>query len=229
VATAQDIVRFYFIPSQKITPTLLAYDADHFRPMSTGAATSIDKLVDKTAGEMPSYFLYIGRHDPYKNLHRLMAAFAAIAPTCDCQLWFAGSTDARYTPTLQTQARELGIAERVRFLEYVAYDELPVLLNRAIAMVFPSLWEGFGFPILEAMACGTPVITSNLASMPEVAGDAAILIDPYNTAELSAAMQQVVGDAGVRSQLRSAGLVRASQFSWKKTAQETTAILQRYH
>jgi glycosyltransferase involved in cell wall biosynthesis len=154
-------------------------------------------------------------------------AFAALSNK-DYDLQIAGSADRRYTPVLQAQAQALGVGDRVKFLEYVPYAELPVLLNQAIALVFPSLWEGFGFPVLEAMACGTPVITSNLSSLPEVAGDAALLVDPYNEAEMTAAMQTIATDGGARSQLRSAGLARASQFSWAKTGQATAELLRHY-
>jgi glycosyltransferase involved in cell wall biosynthesis len=217
-ATADDIVSYFQIPARKITPILLAHDAANFRVIE-----SSDQL--DTASR--PYFFYLGRVDPYKNLQRVISAFAAL-PHKDYELWIAGSADRRYTPLLQTQAQTLGVSDRVKFLEYVPYAELPVLLNRAIALVFPSLWEGFGFPVLEAMACGTPVITSNLSSLPEVAGDAALLVDPYSEAEIAAAMQTIATDAGVRSELRSAGLARASQFSWAKTGQATAALLRQY-
>ena len=213
VATARDLTDFFQIPAQKITPILLAHNAKHFRFL-----------------DLPTrnYFLYLGRSDTYKNLQRLITAFAAL-PTCkDYELWLAGPTDKRYTPQLVAQIDSLGITAQVKFLDYVPYEELPVVINQAIALVFPSLWEGFGLPVLEAMACGTPVITSNLSSLPEVTGDAAILLDPYNVSEITAAMQTIVSEAQVRSQLRSAGLARASQFSWEKTGQSTAEVLQQF-
>jgi glycosyltransferase involved in cell wall biosynthesis len=214
VATAKDITDFYSISAAKITPILLAYDANHFR--------KLDLPNNKT-----SYFLYLGRHDPYKNIGRLIKAFAKI-PNRDYQLWIAGPSDKRYTLKLQAQIKELDLCDRVKFLDYVPYEQLPILLNQALALVFPSLWEGFGLPVLEAMACGTPVITSNLSSLPEVTGDAAILIDPYNVDEMAAAMQAVAEETELRSRLRVLSLQRASQFSWAKTGQATVEILQRY-
>jgi glycosyltransferase involved in cell wall biosynthesis len=216
IATAKDIVDFYNIPAQKITPIVLAYDRNNFRQLN------IDSFK-----EQPPYLLYLGRHDTYKNLLRLLDAFALI--TCrDCQLWFAGPPDKRNTPTLQTKITELGLSDRVKFLDYVPYQQLPILLNQAIALVFPTLWEGFGFPVLEAMACGTPVITSNLSSLPEVAAEAALLIDPYNVAEIASAMQTIVEDSQLRSHLSHLSLQRASQFSWEKTGQATVEILQKF-
>jgi glycosyltransferase involved in cell wall biosynthesis len=213
-ATAQDITRFFQIPATKITPIPLAHDAQHFRP-SPAPATS-----------PRPYFFYVGRPDPYKNLHRVIWALTALPP--DYQLLIAGSGDRRYTPLLQTQIQELGLTDRVQFLDYVTYDQLPILYSGAIALVFPSLWEGFGFPVLEAMACGAPVITSNLSSLPEVAGDAAILVNPYDENAIAEAMQRIAMDERGRSQLRVAGLARASEFSWAKTGQATAEILQRF-
>jgi glycosyltransferase involved in cell wall biosynthesis len=211
-ATADDIINFYQIPASKITPIPLAHDRTHFRHLNLPTR---------------NYFLYIGRQDSYKNLQRLITAFAAL-PNGDYELWLAGPTDKRYTPLLQAQVEELGITNHVKFLNYVDYNELPIIINAAIALVFPSLWEGFGFPVLEAMACGTPVITSNLSSLPEVAGDAAILINPYNTAEITDAMHRLTIDTELRSQLSIKGLARANQFSWEKTGQATVEVVSRF-
>lgn len=216
-ATAKDITNFCHIPSSKITPIPLAYDANHFRPL----------YLENAPTKYP-YFLYIGRHDPYKNLHRLITAFAALPNNGDYELWLAGPSDKRYTPGLKKQVEELGISERVKFLNYVPESELPKIINGAIALIFPSLWEGFGFPVLEAMACGTPVITSNLSSLPEVAGDAAILINPYNLNEITEAMQIIVTDSQLRSSLSTQGISRASQFYWEKTGLATVEVLSRY-
>jgi glycosyltransferase involved in cell wall biosynthesis len=161
-------------------------------------------------------------------LHRIIDAFATVPNCRDYQLWIAGPTNRRHTPALKAQADQLGLTHQVKFLDYVLYDQLPIMLNQAIALVFPSLWEGFGLPVLEAMACGTPVITSNLSSLPEVAGDAALLVNPYNTNEIAEAMQAVATDSALRSRLRALGLNRANQFSWEKTGQATVEVLQQF-
>jgi glycosyltransferase involved in cell wall biosynthesis len=212
-ATAKDITDFFNIPSKKITPTLLAYDDNHFRLLNLDAST---------------YFLYIGRHDPHKNLERLIEAFANLPNCHSYELWLVGSTDKRYTPSLIRQATNLGVHNQVKFIDYVSYDDLPKIISGAIALVFPSLWEGFGLPVLEAMACGTPVITSNLSSLPEVAGDAGILIDPYKVDEITDAMQAIANQSGLRSHLSQLGLERASLFSWEKTGKETVEVLKRF-
>lgn len=211
-ATADDVIDFYQITASKITPIPLAHDRNHFRYLNLPTH---------------NYFLYIGRHDPYKNLQRLINAFAAL-PNQDYELWLAGPNDARYTPVLQAQVEELEITNRVKFLNYIPYSELPTIINQAIALVFPSLWEGFGLPVLEAMACGTPVITSNLSSLPEVAGDAAILINPYNTEEITDAMQIIAADSELRSRLSLQGIKKSNQFSWEKTGQATAEVLSRF-
>ncbi|MFN4955028.1 MAG: glycosyltransferase family 4 protein, partial [Aphanizomenon sp.] len=131
-------------------------------------------------------------------------------------------------PLLEIQTQELGINHLVKFLNYVPYNELPIIINQAIALVFPSLWEGFGLPVLEAMACGTPVITSNISSLPEVAGDAAILINPYNIEEITAAMKIIINDSETRKQLSEKGLKRANQFTWEKTGLATVEVLKKY-
>lgn len=224
-ATAADVQKYYNIPAHKITSILLAHNPQHFFPCP-----------DKTSCT-PNYFLYLGRQDPYKNLSNLINAFAELINNSSIvtnselkqyQLWFAGPYDKRFTPTLQAQIQELGITNQVKFLNYVQYDELPKIISNAIALVFPSLWEGFGFPVLEAMACATPVITSNLSSLPEVTGEAAILIDPYNQSEISNAMGQIATDTNLRQKLCQQSLQRSQQFSWEKTAQQTIEVLSRY-
>ena len=215
-ATAKDIVDFYGINSRKITPILLGYDSNNFYPRK-GFSSAVRQ----------PYFLYLGRQDPYKNLTGLINAFAAI-PNKDCCLAIAGSTDPRFIPLLKQQIKELEIEPRVIFLDYLDYQELPKIISNAIALVFPTLWEGFGLPVLEAMACGTPVITSNLASLPEVAGEAATLIDPYNTAAITSAMVEIEQDPEMRSQLSQLSIKQAQKFSWKKTGIATKKVLQEY-
>ena len=212
-ATAKDVTDFFKIPSKKITPIPLGYDSQRFQFL-----------------DLPTknYFLYLGRHDHYKNLYRLIEAFANLPNSYEYELWFAGPTDNTYTPTLKTKIRELGLTNLVKFLDYVPTGELPKIISQAIALVFPSLWEGFGFPVLEAMGCGTPVITSNISSLPEVAGDAAILVNPKNVGEITDAMNIIAQDRGERSRLRTLSLARVKEFSWEKTGLATRQIIQQF-
>jgi glycosyltransferase involved in cell wall biosynthesis len=214
-ATARDLVDYYGIDADQITPILLGYDRLNFYPR------------ESTNSSEPPYFLYLGRPDPYKNLAGLIAAFAQL-PCQDYHLAIAGSSDPRFTPQLQQQAQELGIAHRVQWLNYLSYQELPQVISNAVALVFPTFWEGFGLPVLEAMACGTPVITSNLASLPEITENAAILVNPYNTAEITGAMMDLITDQTMQSQLSKLSLQQAQKFSWAKTGAATQAILQGY-
>ncbi|OHY34124.1 mannosyltransferase [Cylindrospermopsis raciborskii CS-508] len=212
-ATADDIIKFYQVPSSKITPIPLACDSSHF------------KFLDLPTR---NYFLYIGRQDLYKNIQGLITAFSILPHRNDYELWLVGPTDKRYTSLLQTQIQTLGIDHLVKFLNYVPYKELPIIINQALALVFPSLWEGFGLPVLEAMACGTPVITSNISSLPEVTGDAAILINPYDPQEIATAMTTIIYDSDCRKQLSKLGIKRASQFSWQKTGMATVEVFKNY-
>jgi glycosyltransferase involved in cell wall biosynthesis len=212
-ATADDIIRFCGIPTSRITPIPLAFDRENFRYLNLPTR---------------NYFLYLGRVNPYKNVQGLISAFAQLPDRANYELWLAGPTDKRYQPPLQRQLAELGLEKQVKFLDYVPYPDLAKVINQAIALVFPSLWEGFGLPVLEAMACGTPVISSNRASLPEAAGDGAILVDPEDRGAIVQAMHQVATDPTLREQLRQSGLVRAAQFSWTKTGEMTVQVLRQY-
>ncbi len=215
-ATASETIERFQIPASKITTTLLAHDASHFY------------FNDRQGRSNIPYFLYVGRHDPHKNVSRIITAFSQLATAKNYELWLVGSEDKRYTPQLRNQVIELGLQEKVKFLQYIPYAELPKIISQARALIFPSLWEGFGIPVLEAMACGTPVITSNLSSLPEVAGDAAILVDPYQVREITVAMSDLIKDDELHQQLRQLGLQRASQFSWAKTGKATSEVINRY-
>lgn len=219
LATARDVSYFYGLPASKITPIPLAYDSNHFWPLEASA------IVDDSADQ--AYLLYIGRHDPYKNVGGLITAFASIKDSAECLLRVVGPPDPRYTPELHALTQALGVAERVEFAGYVDYQALPALIRNAVALVIPSKWEGFGLPALEAMACGTPVIASNVGSLPEIVGDAAILVNPNDLREISAAMSDLLRNAHQRAVLRKAGLARATRFSWHRTGHETSEVLRR--
>lgn len=216
IATATETIDRFQLPAAKVTAIPLAYDQNHFYYDETQQPAN------------PPYFIYIGRHDPHKNVQRIIAAFGQLPNCKEYQLWLVGSSDSRYTPILRSQVVELGLMEQVKFLEYLPYQDLPMAIRQARALVFPSLWEGFGLPVLEAMACGTPVITSNLAALSEIASDAAILINPLNEREIASAMNKIMTDDLLHQQLQLVGLKCASQFSWSRTGRSTVDILKRY-
>ncbi len=197
-----EIVRYLGIPEDRIRVTPLAA-SPQFMPTP-------NRNVDRP------YFLYVGNLEPRKNVERLIQAFARM-PGKDHQLVIAGNRW-YHGDAPEEKARSLGLDGRVKFMGYVPREDLPGLFGGATACVYPSLLEGFGLPVVEAMACGTPVITSNNSSMKEVAGDAAFLIDPRDVRQLTEALVTLAENAGLRDDLSRKGLTRASQFSWDKTA-----------
>jgi len=169
--------------------------------------------------------LYVGRSDPYKNVTTLIRAFAAARQQVPVplRLTIAGSPDPRY-PEAQALAREYDLEDSVHWTGYVSDDELLQLYQSCDALVHPSRYEGFGLQILEAMACGLPVITSNGGSLPEVAGDAAIVLSPDDTAGFAASIVKVLTDPSLAADLRRRGLAQAARFTWQATARATLAV-----
>ena len=177
---------------------------------------------------MPQRFvLHLGTLEPRKNLARLVEAFARARqqlPECDdLKLVLAGGKGWDYDDIFATVER-LGLQEHVLFPGYVADADLPWFYRAATVFAYPSLLEGFGLPVLEAMACGTPVITSAVSSLPEVAGDAALLVDPMSVDALADALVRVLSDAALAGKMRRKGLLQAGRFSWQRTAAETVAV-----
>jgi glycosyltransferase involved in cell wall biosynthesis len=214
--TAGEIQRATGVSSEGISVIPLGVDAERFRPK---ASVSLEL-------QARPYLLHVGQAYPHKNLGRLIEAFAAIANTNpDLQLVLAGKPHPSETPRLQAMVRGLGLQERVQFRPYVPAGELPELLAGALAFVYPSLWEGFGLPVLEAMAAGTPVLTSLGSGTEEVAGDAALLVDPWDQAALAAALSDLVRQPQLRKELHCKGLERVRLFSWERTAEATRGAL----
>jgi glycosyltransferase involved in cell wall biosynthesis len=175
----------------------------------------------------PPYLLNIGARHTNKNQDRLLTAFASVAAEYpDVHLYFAGPWHAPDHNWLTQAAQQHGLDKRVRHIGYVPDAELPGLYGNALAFVFPSLEEGFGLPVLEAMACGTPVITSDCSSLPEVAGDAALLVDPRQVSAIAGALRHLLRDPTLQTELRTLGLSHAKQFTWERTAEETLSVLQ---
>ena len=169
--------------------------------------------LQKDDGRQP-YFLYVGNHKPHKNFDRLLEAFALSQVRNDFLLMSTGSP----TDRLRRRVEELGLRERVRFVGEVSDHELASLYRGATALVLVSLYEGFGLPLIEAMSCGTPVITSNVASMPEVAGNAAIQVDPLDVGAIAESLTKLASDSELRQRLRARGIERARSYTWDITA-----------
>jgi len=167
------------------------------------------------------YILYVGNARPHKNLNRLFSAFAQID---DPRLHLVLTTPK--TQELVMRLIEKGIEGRVRFAGPVSDEDLPALYRGALALVFPSLMEGFGLPPLEAMACGTPVVASGSTAIPEVVGDAALLVDPLDAADIRQGIERVLEDSALRNAMRQSGLARARLFSWDTVAAKVNRVIQ---
>ncbi len=217
-----DIAHYYHVPQARIVVTMGAAD-QRFCPQPTARIATM-----RATYALPSrYVLYVGANKPHKNLVRLVQAWSICMQEnqalSEMQLVIAGHYDPHY-PEVQHAVEEHGLTDTVVFIPNVDEADLPALYSGAEVFVFPSLYEGFGLPIVEAMACGTPVICSNVSSMPEVAGDAARMVNPYDSAALARALQQILTTPSLQEDLRQHGLRQASTFSWQRTASETLAV-----
>src|SRR5205823_2329000 len=177
-------------------------------------------------GVTQPYCLHVGTLQPRKNLEMLVESWARLRGKVGNppQLLLAGKRGWLYNSLFQAvQTRELG--DIVKFADYVERDDLPALYSGALALTFPSLYEGFGLPSLEAMSCGTPVLASTASSVPEVVGDAGILLNPKDAGAWADAVQRVMQDSSLREDLSRRGLARAEQFTWERCARETLRVL----
>ncbi len=167
------------------------------------------------------YFLCVSNRKAHKNEFRVVEAFALSGLATEMKLVFTGKPTALLTAYIE----RCQLTSKVHFTGLVPDTEFPSLYRSAQALVFPSLYEGFGLPVLESMACGTPVITANTSALPEVAGDAALLVDPTSVEEIVAAMKLIVNDSLVRFRLREKGLAQAARYSWESTATKVRSLL----
>jgi len=214
-ATKQDYVRFFGVQPERITAIPLAV-SDRFRPRPEEEVESLRRKYD-----MPErFFLYLGSNKPHKNLVRLVEAWSRVTAD-EVALVVAGAWIPQY-PEPKQAAERLGVP--VRWLGPVPESDLPALYSAAEAFVFPSLYEGFGLPVLEAMACGVPVACSNTSSLPEVAGGAALYFDPEDLGSISGTLLRLLLDAELRARLRDRGMEQARGFSWNRTAEKTLEV-----
>jgi glycosyltransferase involved in cell wall biosynthesis len=172
-----------------------------------------------------NFILFVGTLQPRKNIARLIEAFAKIEEKKDLQLIIIGKKGWLYEEILETPSR-LGIEEKVKFLHSISNEELNVFYKHALCYVLPSLYEGFGLPVLEAMNHGCPVITSNISSLPEAGGDAALYVDPESVDDIAKKMTRLINDENLRKELIEKGKKQVAKFSWEKTAKETLAVLE---
>ena len=216
-----DIVRYLGVDAEKVT-VIYPGISDAYQPVGAAKAAAVVARY----GLVPGYLLYLGSIETRKNVGGLLQAYARLRQMGEQRpLVVAGTKRGRAAPVEQT-VQQLRLQPHVRFTGYVADEDLPALYSGAELFVFPSLYEGFGLPPLEAMACGTPVVCSNAGSLPEVVGDAALTVDPQGVEGLALAMRRVLQDMELAHDLRRRGLERARLFSWEKAARETWQL---YH
>lgn len=218
--TKADVVAYYGLSSERIAVIPPGVNRTQFYPRPEARAEA-SRLGLRT------FVLFVGNLRPHKNIGRLLEALAQVPG--GLTLAVVGYRDPRYWPALAERAEELGVAGRVRFLGFMEARWLPVLYSAALAVVVPSLHEGFGLPVLEAMACGAPVIASTSGALRETAGDAAVLVDPRDVPGWASAITRVSADASLRADLRARGVARAAQFSWTETARRVLALAGEVH
>ncbi|MFQ6014991.1 MAG: glycosyltransferase family 4 protein [Anaerolineae bacterium] len=221
-STKNDLAKLLQVPEQKVDVVHCGVDKT-FRPIEDQRQLAAFR---SKRGLPEKVILFVGTIEPRKNVIGLIAAYSHLKEDFPHVLVIGGAKGWFYEEVFEVVER-LGLRERVIFPGYIPQSELPLWYNAAQLFVYPSLYEGFGLPVLEAMACGTPVITSSTSSLPEVVGQAGLTVDPLNSEEIGQAMRQMLGDNELWDQMRQRGLERAREFSWLRTAQETVRVYER--
>ena len=222
-STRRDVIRLLGVDPDKVSTTQLGVDAS-FRVIDDLQA----KKVIVTKYDLPEEFiLYLGTIEPRKNLPLLMRAYRLLVDSgTRLKLILVGKYGWMYQEVFNLVS-ELNLEDMVRFTGYIPQDELPLVYNLASLFVYPTIYEGFGIPVLEAMACGVPVISSDIASLPEIVGEAGILVPAGDLGAYFSAMKLVTDDQDLRGKLIDQGKLRASEFSWERTAQLTQQVYQK--
>jgi glycosyltransferase involved in cell wall biosynthesis len=216
-ASKRDILRFFNVPAHKI---VVVYNAIDERFWKLPAEEDVARVRERYQLDH-RFVLYVGNIKPHKNLIRLIEAFDELRKGDEeLKLLIIGDEISKL-PALRRAVHKHKLHKNVRFLGYLPDDTLAILYRLASVFVFPSLYEGFGLPPLEAMACGAPVVTSNVSSLPEVAGDAAVLVDPYDVGSIVDGIQRVLSDPVLAAALRVKGAARAREFSWDRSVART--------
>jgi glycosyltransferase involved in cell wall biosynthesis len=218
----REIIKYFHAKPEQITVTPLGFDADRYHvPTEAEVADCLGRY-----GVTQPYFVFVGRLETKKNLRGLLEAFRRYRqerPNEDTKLVLVGKPGHGFDQDMRSMGGD--IRQKVLQLGYVAPEDMSAVYGGAVAFVFASHYEGFGIPLLEAFATGTPVIGSSVTSIPEIAGDAALYVDPKDPKEIARAMARLADDAALRDSLRQKGFVRAKEFSWDKTAERTWEVM----
>ena len=225
-ASKQDAVERLRIPPERISVTPLAVDDRRFYPRSP---EEIENVLARHNVRQP-YFLHVGSSVYHKNTAAVVRAFSLFCQEAMAEhaLYVTGAYEDRVLADLHSSCRHLFESRRVRMIGVVPGDDLPALYSGAEALVYPSLIEGFGLPVLEAMRCATPVLTSNMSSLPEVGGDAVLYVDPRRPDEIAAGLHQLTSRPELRAELVARGRGRAALFSWARTAEQTLRVYKEF-
>ena len=228
-ATKRDLERFVHIPPHRIRRVYNAPDPGFIQPFHEPGSEEHRRILERYQIAYP-FLLYAGNIRRHKNVPRLVEAFAVVRGKLashplykDLRLVIIGDTISQY-PAVRQAVIKSRVEQMVRFLGFVPFDTLRCFYESAAAFVFPSRYEGFGLPPLEAMACGTPVVASNVSSLPEVVGDAAVLVNPENVFDIARGIEDVLLDEVLRAELIRRGHEQAARFSWERTARQVLDI-----
>lgn len=219
-STKHDLVNLVNVPENKVRVIYEGVDPS-FKKIE---ANSINGFL-KDVGLDKSYIIFVGTLEPRKNIVRIIQAYNAVRKSSSYQglLVIVGKKGWQYEPIFK-EIEKSEFKNSIKYMSYVKDSFLPALISGAEVLVYPSLYEGFGLPILEGMACGTPVITSKISSMPEVGGPAAFYVDPYNVDEIAGGLSKIVNDQEMRSRITKMGYAQLKKFSWDKTAEEVLKL-----
>lgn len=223
--TKSDIIKNYHINKDKITVAYPGYDSTAFKPLKDTQKIENYKRKYKISGE---YIIYVGTVQPRKNLIKLIESVAKIK---DLKLVIVGKISgvgrqAWMFDEILKKPKELGIEDRIIFTDFIPTQDMASLMKGSLAFVLPSLWEGFGIPVVDAMAAGVPVIVSNVSSLPEIVGKAGLLVNPKSVDQIEQAIRTIAADKKLRLQKSKAGVIQASKFSWKKMAKSVLKVLE---
>lgn len=213
-----DIIKEYEIEPRRVVITYPGVKMKNPKPKAQNP-----KLLRDKYGIRGEYILFVGTLQPRKNLVRLIEAFSKITP--EVKLVIVGKKGWLYEEILAAP-KKFGVEDRVKFLDFVAEEDLPILYQNALCFVLPSLYEGFGLPILEAMANGCPVVTSNVSSLPEAGGEGALYVNPEDVDDITQKIKLILEDKKLREELVEKGYKQVKKFSWEKTARETLKVLE---